>query len=90
MNTIPHLDKLAHFSVFFILTGLFKKAIKAPVWVYLLVLSVYGAGVELVQGTLPHRQASLADFVADFLGIIGYLVFDIFWQKHTDTKQNEA
>lgn len=84
---IGHIDKVAHFGVFFVLTAILSKALKAPIWFYVCVLGIYGAGVELVQGTLPHRQASFADFIADVAGIIAYLVIYHFWQQR-GTKQN--
>jgi VanZ family protein len=82
--SIAHIDKLAHFSVFFVLTGFLKRAFKAPFWLYILILAAYGAGVEYVQGMIPHRQASFADFVADVAGIVSYLVVSHFWHKRNE------
>lgn len=88
--SISHIDKVAHFAVFFVLTGFLKRAVKAPVWLYIVVLSVYGAGVEYVQGMLPHRQASFADFIADFAGIVCYLFVSALWHKRAGkAKQSE-
>lgn len=70
-----NIDKVAHFGIFFVLTACLRRAIKAPIWVYALALAAYGAGVELMQAQLPHRQASFADFIADVAGVIAYLVF---------------
>jgi VanZ family protein len=70
-----NIDKVAHFGIFFILTACLRRAIKAPVWVYVLILAAYGGGVELMQAQIPHRQASWADFFADVAGVIAYLVF---------------
>ena len=30
----------------------------------------YGAGIELLQGTVPYRYFSPADFVANILGVV--------------------
>ncbi len=77
----PHIDKVAHFGVFFILAALFKRAMTLPNWGYILVLAFYGAAVELIQGTLPHRFASFADFIADIAGILCYLACHAGWQQ---------
>ena len=90
VSSITHIDKLAHFGVFFILTGFLKRAFKAPIWLYIVILAAYGAGVEYVQGMIPHRQASFADFVADVAGILTYLLISAVWHKrHAKAKQSE-
>lgn len=86
---IPHLDKFAHFGVFFVLTAFLKRAFNAPFWVYIIILSAYGAGVEYIQGMLPHRSASFADFIADVLGVISYLIFNLVWHKRNDSDEYE-
>lgn len=88
--SISHIDKVAHFAVFFVLTGFLKRAVKAPFWLYIVILAAYGAGVEYVQGMLPHRQASFADFVADVAGILSYLIISAIWHKrYAKAKQSE-
>ncbi|ATC95967.1 VanZ family protein [Pseudoalteromonas tunicata] len=77
----PHIDKVAHFGIFFILAALLSHAFKAPIWVYVLILAAYGGAVEIMQDTLPHRQASLGDFIADTLGAISYFIVFMLWQK---------
>ena len=89
VTSIAHIDKVAHFGVFFLLTAFFKRAFKASFWVYIVILAAYGAGVEYIQGTLPHRQASFADFVADVAGVICYLSLNTLWHKRFD-QQNES
>lgn len=84
VSSITHIDKLAHFAVFFVLTGFLKRAFKAPFWLYILILASYGAGVEYVQGMIPHREASFADFVADVAGIVSYLIISHFWHKRDE------
>ncbi|MBE0365048.1 hypothetical protein PULV_a3357 [Pseudoalteromonas ulvae UL12] len=78
----PHIDKVAHFGIFFILAGLLAHAIKAPIWVYILVLASYGGIVEIMQHNLPHRQASVADFIADTLGALSYFAASYCWHKY--------
>ena len=87
---IPYLDKLAHFGIFFVLTAFLKRAFNASFWVYLIVLSGYGAGVEYIQGMLPHRSASFADFIADVSGVISYLIFNLVWHKRNDEYEYES
>lgn len=90
VSSITHIDKLAHFGVFFILTGFLKRAFRAPIWLYIVILAAYGAGVEYVQGMIPHRQASFADFVADVAGILSYLLISAVWHKrYAKAKQSE-
>ncbi len=88
VTSITHIDKVAHFGVFFVLTGFLKRAFKAPFWLYILILAAYGAGVEYVQGTIPHREASLADFIADVAGIVSYLVVSHFWHKRYEKSKH--
>ncbi|MBU2969402.1 VanZ family protein [Pseudoalteromonas sp. C2R02] len=77
----PHIDKVAHFSIFVVLAGIMHRAFKAPIWVHILLLASYGAGIEMMQSTLPHRQGSFPDFVADLLGAIFYFTSYWIWQK---------
>ncbi len=61
---------LAHTGSFFLLSVL-TLASRLPLSVpaTLAVLVVYGASVELLQGLVPRRTVSFADFVANTLGI---------------------
>jgi len=78
----PHIDKVAHFGIFTVLAGIMHRAFKAPIWFHLLLLTSYGAGIEIMQSILPHRQGSFPDFIADFLGIILYFSSYWVWQKN--------
>lgn len=73
---IPHFDKFGHFLAFGGLTLLFDFAFALfNHWGMALALC-YGIAVELIQGTLPNRQASIADVVADMSGcLVYYFVF---------------
>ncbi|KZN68530.1 VanZ family protein [Pseudoalteromonas luteoviolacea] len=71
---IPHLDKIAHFVVFFVLAFFSCHAFKFKPWFHMILLTSYGACVEWMQSTLPYRQASLGDFIADVLGALSYFI----------------
>lgn len=71
---LPHFDKVMHFGVFFVLATLMDcSRITAKAFI-LISLFFYGTGIELYQGTLESRQASIADIIADMLGALSY-----FW-----------
>ena len=80
----PHGDKLLHFAEFALLALLIYKAFfhsaKIPIAKHAAVFSfmlalLYGAGLELYQGMLGYRDCSLADFAADFVGVVFIIVF---------------
>ncbi len=73
-NLFPHVDKVAHFGIFFLLAIIMDKAFKLPLYSQILLLAGYGAAIEIMQDTLPYRQASLGDFIADFLGATSYFL----------------
>jgi|TARA_B100001063_G_scaffold72175_1_gene66429 VanZ family protein len=73
-NLFPHVDKVAHFGIFFILAIIMDKAFKLPLYTQVLLLAGYGAAIEIMQDALPYRQASLGDFVADFAGAATYFL----------------
>lgn len=73
-SLFPHVDKVAHFGIFLLLAIIMDKAFKLPLYVQILLLAGYGAAIEIMQDTLPYRQASLADFIADFAGAASYFV----------------
>jgi VanZ family protein len=73
-NLFPHVDKVAHFGIFFILAIIMDKAFKLPLYTQILLLAGYGAAIEIMQDALPYRQASLGDFVADFAGAATYFL----------------
>ncbi|WP_152087122.1 VanZ family protein [Pseudoalteromonas sp. A25] len=67
-----HADKVVHFAIFFALAFIMHHAFKWPMIAQLVLLAAYGIGIEVMQDSLPYRQASLGDFVADFLGALCY------------------
>ena len=75
----PHVDKVAHFAVFFTLAFISHHAFNFKLWLHLALLAVYGAGIEWMQHTLPYRQASTADFIADIAGALCYFALYYLW-----------
>lgn len=76
----PHLDKIAHFSIFFLMTvllivGRLKKN-------YALIFCIlYALFVEIVQTILNYRTGSIFDFVSDILGVTFAIFFIFFLEK---------
>lgn len=72
----PHIDKIAHFSIFFLMTfflivGRLKKN-------YALIFCIlYALLTEIIQTFLNYRTGSIFDFVSDILGIT-FAIFFIF------------
>jgi VanZ family protein len=63
----PGSDLVAHFFVYGVLGALLARA-TGRWWPALLLASAFGALDELYQGTVPGRQPSAVDWVADTLG----------------------
>lgn len=78
-SLFPHVDKVAHFGIFFLLGLVMDKAFKFPLYMQILLLAGYGASIEIMQDTLPYRQASLGDFFADFAGAASYFLVKRFF-----------
>ena len=76
----PHSDKIAHFSIFFLMTiflvvGRFKRN-------YALIFCIlYAFFTEIVQTFLNYRTGSIFDFVSDILGITFAIFFIFFLEK---------
>ena len=76
----PNLDKVAHFSIFFLMTvlliiGRLKKN-------YALIFCFfYALFSEIVQIFLSYRTGSIFDFVSDILGITFATFFIFFLEK---------
>ena len=87
-NLFPHVDKVAHFGIFFVLAMVMDKAFKLPLIVHILLLAGYGAAIEFLQDMLPYRQASVADFVADFIGASSDFIIKLGF--HLGNKQRNA
>ena len=87
-NLFPHVDKVAHFGIFFVLAMVMDKAFKLPLIVQILLLAGYSAAIAFMQDMLPYRQASVADFVADFIGASSYFIIKLGF--HLGNKQRNG
>lgn len=74
----PHIDKFAHFGVFFILALLFEYSFSSSKLDKIALLSIYGFLIELLQSFLPYRSASFADWLADVTGVVAFYVIYYF------------
>ena len=81
-NSIPHLDKLAHFIIFFSLLFLLLKADLANSSAASICL-IYAILSETIQYFLIYRESSLGDLFFDILGIIFALL--LFYYLKNDT-----
>lgn len=68
--SFEHADKVAHFTVFFVLTLTMHLAFRPRVWLGLLLMLGYGVLVEAIQHQVPGRGAEALDVVADMVGAI--------------------
>ena len=79
-ETFPHLDKIAHFSIFFLMTvfltfGRLRRD-------YALIFCIlYALFTEILQTFLNYRTGSIFDFVSDILGITFAFFFVFFLEK---------
>ena len=85
-QSIPHIDKIGHFGSFFILSALSHLAFRPRWYVLFFGLIAYAGMIEIVQSYLPYRSASWADFAADILGIIGFYLLLLGYQKQRAAK----
>jgi VanZ family protein len=71
-TSIEHMDKVLHVLAFACLAGVacwsWSPSRQAS-WRIALGLTAYGVFIELVQSQLPWREASVADVIADAVGI---------------------
>ena len=76
----PHLDKIVHFSIFFLMTfflivGRLKRN-------YALIFCIiYALFIEIVQTFLNYRTGSIFDFISDILGVTFAIFFIFFLEK---------
>jgi VanZ family protein len=67
---IPHLDKLAHAAIFFVLCGLLMRAYSMSWLQYFTVFAVYGLITEYLQAQTGHRSGDVLDWLANMTGVI--------------------
>ena len=84
MSRIPHIDKVAHFTMYFVLTillisSLYKqeKKIKYYKIASLLTAVIYGGLIEILQSSIfKNRSGDLYDFAFNVIGaIMGLILF---------------
>ena len=78
---IPHFDKFAHFVVFFGLALLLDLSFSMQTTKALGLALVYGISIELMQSTVPGREASIADIVFDLVGSACYYYLVQNWLR---------
>ena len=76
----PHSDKVAHFSIFFLMTVLLivGKLKKNNALIFCIFYALF---TEIVQTFLNYRAGSIFDFVSDVLGITFAIFFIFFLEK---------
>jgi len=90
-QSVPHLDKFVHFSVYcglaIIATLAFPRLAIIPI---IGLCSAYGITIEILQGTMAiGRTASIADGIANILGaIVGAVITHIICRKITTNIQS--
>jgi VanZ family protein len=90
-GSIPHLDKVLHALAYAILTGFALFALpRQTLLVIFLVISTYGAGLEVVQGLFTiGRTASVFDAMANAIGTLIMLALWVFiWRVKRKTVLN--
>lgn len=86
-QTIPNMDKVGHLLSFFCLSYLTHLAFK-PRWYFLaMTLACYAIFIELVQSYLPYRSASIADLIADMIGVLFFYFCHWCYQRYINASQ---
>ena len=81
-QTIPNMDKVGHLVSFFSLAYLTHLAFKPKWYTLAIILSCYAIFIELVQSKLPYRSASIADFIADMIGVLFFYFCHWIYQRY--------
>lgn len=71
-------DKVMHLLIFLVLTSLFRAAFRTQWWLPVVLMAVYGALIEVLQGMTPVRSADPMDWLADMTGV---LLAMLIWPK---------
>lgn len=74
-HSIPHLDKLVHVGIFFVLALTFHRAFSLSAKLSLLILACYGLLIEIAQSYAPGRSGDVYDWLADACGVIAYFIW---------------
>ncbi len=81
---IPQQDKWGHLIAYGGLMGWFAMLYRSDrvCVLYFVGFALMGGLLELIQGTLPHRQASLADLAANVTGLsLGWWMARLIWSR---------
>ena len=79
--SFAHIDKVAHFGIFAVLTALLWKGFKlAPLPAFLL-LGIYGGAVELAQHYFTSRTGDWWDWLADIAGVVAFYLVRALWHR---------
>lgn len=82
---IPHLDKVAHFSVYGLLGTLLVRTRWGGRWAPLVALgiaSLYGVSDEIHQSYVPGRSTEFADWFADTAGAAVAIFMYTRWNRY--------
>ncbi|PVX52072.1 VanZ like protein [Balneicella halophila] len=87
---IPHLDKIAHFGLFFVFSILFLRFLEISrgvsrtlyTGIVLIIVAIYGGIIEWLQESYFHRSADIFDWGADMIGAIAGIVFYFLMYKY--------
>ncbi|WOT05958.1 VanZ family protein [Shewanella youngdeokensis] len=82
VNTFAHFDKVGHLGSFFVLSYLTYFAFKPRWYVLAIVLTIYAIFIEMVQSQLSYRSASLADIIADMVGVLLFYFTQWLYRKY--------
>ncbi|WP_076541263.1 VanZ family protein [Shewanella sp. UCD-KL21] len=84
--TFSNMDKVGHTVSFFGLTFLAYFAFK-PKWYWMaLIMTAYAILIELIQSQIPYRSASVADVVADLVGVVLFYLLLFVFRKYQAAK----
>lgn len=85
--SIPNIDKVFHFIGFGAFAFFCVLAFpKLKPWIVVVISTLLGVLVEIVQSFIPYRGFSVADMLADFLGIIVAISFIHLVRKQLATE----
>jgi len=76
-----HIDKVAHFGIFAILSALLWKGFKVSPVTALIVLGAYGGSIELAQHYFTRRHGDWFDLLADIGGVISFYLVRSVWHR---------
>lgn len=74
-----HMDKVAHFGIFFVLSGLVWKGFRPTCWKIVLLMAFYGVLVEVVQENYTQRNGDFWDWLADMAGVLAFFLIRKLW-----------